>query len=206
MDGDTFSARWEGRFRSPVTGAVTFTAEVDDGVRLWIDGTLIIDRWLVQPGAYSATVSMVAGKKYDIRVEYFENLGDATARLYWTYPGQAKQIIPASAFTHFEVPLKAGLQVDYFEGAAREGGLWRLASPEITATDVKVDSAWGSSSPKGLTSPDTFGAVWTGKIKVPTSGNYKFAVRGDDAMQLWGKQCLRGGQLGSSRTRQVPRV
>ena len=45
----------------------------------------------------SAPVALVAGARYDVRMEYYEHGGLATARLLWTYPGQAQVVVPAVA-------------------------------------------------------------------------------------------------------------
>lgn len=42
---EQFSVRWTGKVKSPVTGNVTFSTQSDDGVRLWVNGTQIIDNW-----------------------------------------------------------------------------------------------------------------------------------------------------------------
>ena len=41
---DNFSARWTGQF--PFTGGTyTFSSTTDDGVRVYVDGSLLIDGW-----------------------------------------------------------------------------------------------------------------------------------------------------------------
>lgn len=94
---DTFSARWTGLLCAPSTGAYTFTTATDDGVRLWVNNTLLVDRWNDQgPTNWSGTINLVAGRKYALRMDYYENGGGAVARLAWSGPGFASQIVPAS--------------------------------------------------------------------------------------------------------------
>ena len=45
-------------------------------------------------------ISLTAGVKYTITLEYYEKGGSAVAKLQWSYPGQATQIIPASRLFH----------------------------------------------------------------------------------------------------------
>lgn len=95
IGGDTFSVRWGGWVHAPSSGSYIFHTESDDGVRLWVDNQLLINNWTdhgVTPN--SGSITLVAGKKYDIKLEYYENGGAALIKLYWTPPGQAKQIIP----------------------------------------------------------------------------------------------------------------
>ena len=94
-----FSIRWHGRFKAPVTGAYTFTVSSDDGVRLWINDSLLINRWTDHPiTADNVTLNLVEGEMYKIKMEYYENKGNAVIKLEWAYPGQAKQVMPESVF------------------------------------------------------------------------------------------------------------
>ena len=45
---DNFSVRWTGLVQAPVTGSYTFTTMADDGVRLWVNGALLVDNWIDQ--------------------------------------------------------------------------------------------------------------------------------------------------------------
>jgi hypothetical protein len=97
---DTFSARWTGKVRAKVTGTHTFYTTSDDGVRLWINGVLVIDNWTDHaPVENSGTISLTTGQIYDVRMEFYENGGGAVAKLLWSAPGLAKEVIPASQLT-----------------------------------------------------------------------------------------------------------
>jgi hypothetical protein len=79
---DLFSARWTGSF-SFSAGSYTFTATADDGIRVWVDGTQIINQWKDQAATtYQATVTLTAGT-HVIKVEYYENGGGAVAQVGW---------------------------------------------------------------------------------------------------------------------------
>jgi hypothetical protein len=69
----------------------------DDGVRLWVNNNLIIDKFVNQSATnHEGTISLVAGQKYDIRLEYYENAGAAVAQLSWSSNSQALEIVPQS--------------------------------------------------------------------------------------------------------------
>jgi PA14 domain/Right handed beta helix region len=79
---DRFSARWTGKF-SFAAGPYDFTATADDGIRVWVDGTPLIDVWKDQSATtYRATKILTAGD-HDVKVEYYENGGAAVAKVNW---------------------------------------------------------------------------------------------------------------------------
>jgi hypothetical protein len=92
---DTFSVRWTGRLRAKVSGLHTFFTQSDDGVRLWVNGALLVDRWSDHGSTEdSGTIQLTAGQLYDVRMDFYENAGDAVARLSWSAPGLAKEVVP----------------------------------------------------------------------------------------------------------------
>ncbi len=111
-DGEYFSVRWTGILTAPVTGTYTFTTSTDDGVRLWVAGQSIIDNWTYQDDydpLSQGTVSLVGGQTYALVMEYFEGEGLAHAQFFWEYPGQERQLVPASALTHDDGPSAPGV-------------------------------------------------------------------------------------------------
>ena len=82
VPNDNFSARWtrnwdftQGRYRFHLRG--------DDGIRLWVDGNLIIDQWKDQPSTeYTADIDL-SGGSHSLKVEYYENGGGASVALWW---------------------------------------------------------------------------------------------------------------------------
>ncbi|MFE4711213.1 glycosyl hydrolase [Paenibacillus sp. NPDC056722] len=96
---DFFSVRWNGRLSATYSEGYTVYSSSDDGIRIWIDGQLVIDSWIKQSGQErKGIVNLIAGKLHDIKVEFYENQGDARAVLMWESPSQVKEVIPAAAF------------------------------------------------------------------------------------------------------------
>jgi CubicO group peptidase (beta-lactamase class C family) len=93
---DTFSVRWTGQVEALFSQTYKFYARTDDGVRLWVNGQLIIDKWIDQKAENSGSIALVAGQKYDLKMEYYENGSGAIAQLSWSSSSQLKQIIPQS--------------------------------------------------------------------------------------------------------------
>ncbi|MFW9258936.1 Calx-beta domain-containing protein, partial [Nostoc sp. CALU 546] len=74
-----------------------FYTTTDDGVRLWVNGQQIINKFVDQSATeHSGAIALVAGQKYDIKLEYYDKTYDAVSRLSWSSTSQAKEIIPQS--------------------------------------------------------------------------------------------------------------
>lgn len=81
---NNFGARWTGQIKAPTTGAYCIQTTTDDGVRLWIDNNLIINNWTDHAATTNnGTFTFSAGVKYDIIYEFYENGGQAVARLLY---------------------------------------------------------------------------------------------------------------------------
>jgi hypothetical protein len=105
---DTFSVRWIGQIRAPATERFTFHAVTDDGVRLWINNQLIIDQWQDQsPTESSGAFPLKTGELYNLRMEYYQRVGGACAKLLWSSPSTPKQVIPPDRF----IPASGGARL-----------------------------------------------------------------------------------------------
>ena len=85
---DSFSVRWTGSLKAPLTGEYTLDVSTDDGVRLFFENKLVVNDWSDHAVlTNSAKVQMESGKTYNIRMEFYENGGTAVASLGWRTPG-----------------------------------------------------------------------------------------------------------------------
>lgn len=95
MGSDVFSVRWTGTVQPQFSETCTFYTVTDDGVRLWVNGALLINDWNSHaPTENSGSITLAAGLRYAIQMDYFENTGGASARLSWSSPSQPRQVIP----------------------------------------------------------------------------------------------------------------
>ncbi len=165
---DKFSGHWQGKFVLNA-GDYTFHALADDGVRLKVDGYILINGWKLQgPTNYYATVSLTAGE-HIVEVEYFEETAGARLKVDW-------QPVPACT-------LPAGqFCVNYFNndtyGSTNPGGV-----PVLTTQESVIDHSWQSGSPDPRVHNDNFSGRWQGKF-VFAANSYIFHALADDGVTL----------------------
>lgn len=94
-----YTVRWTGQVQPQYSETYYFDANTDDGVRLWVNNQLVIDRWVAQSATDSiGTIALQGGVRYNIQMDYFNGGGNAVAHLSWYSPSQPKQIIPSTRF------------------------------------------------------------------------------------------------------------
>ncbi len=97
VNEDDFSVHWEGRVMPRYTETYTFITSRDDGIRLWVDDSLIINKWSTSAERLdSGTIALEADKRYNIVLEFYEHTGEAVAKLRWHSASQEREIIPKS--------------------------------------------------------------------------------------------------------------
>jgi PA14 domain/Glucose / Sorbosone dehydrogenase/Calx-beta domain len=166
IGADTFSVRWTGQVQARYSETYNFFTTSDDGIRLWVNNQLIIDRFINQPSTeVLGSIELVAGQKYDIRVDYFENGGEAVARLAWSSASQAKEIIPQSyLFSPPSIPI-------ILLGVPPESVAENTNSVSVNIIRTGEDLS-GTSSIRYTTKADT---AQPGEDYVETSGTAIFA-------------------------------
>ncbi len=162
INRNNFSVRWTQTIDLP-PDLYRFTMTVDDGGRLWVDDRLLIDAWQVQsPRTYSEEVRLT-GDSVSLRMEYFEEQGEALAQLRWQRVSQAVD----------------NWQAAYFNNPTLEG------DPILTRAEPKIDFNWGQSSPAPETvGVDRFSARWRRTVDL-SAGTYCFVMTSDDGARLF---------------------
>jgi hypothetical protein len=136
---DQYSVRWTGKLRVPRAGNYTFYTLSNDGVRLFIGGSPVIDNWTPHSNAEDkGAISLEANKPYDFRLEYFQAGGNAVMRLAWQPPGSPRLGVPPRAFVNSR--RGPGLDAEYFTGENFE----TLAFKRV---DLSVEFDWTGKSP-----------------------------------------------------------
>lgn len=158
-----FAARWTRHININVAGAYRFTVTSDDGVRLWVNGELILDEWQVQAVETFTSEKYLTKGSHRVRVEYFERTGHAEISLSW------QRITTSSGWW----------KVEYFDNMRLRG------TPVYSHYEGAIDHDWGEGSPiPGIVPADQFSARWTQSLDLP-AGAYRFYLEVDDGARLW---------------------
>ena len=149
-----FYARWSGQILPRSSETYRFTTISDDGVRLWVNGQKLIDRWQEKGRTEdSATVTLEAGKRCDIVMEFFQNGGGATARLFWESPSRPREIVPSDRlFPSAGSREPGGLTAHYHSGGAY--GDLRGTTAAAPRVDAVIDFDWDRAGPAVLQTPN----------------------------------------------------
>ncbi len=156
-----FSARWT-RYLDLGPGTYRFTATSDDGIRVYVDGSLIINEWYDHvPKTVSADKTLSAGNHLVV-VEFYENGGEAVARLSWA-----------------TVVVISNWRGEYFNNKGLSG------APIVVRDDVQINFQWGTGSPvPAVIGADGFSVRWTRTLDL-AAGMYRFTMTVDDGGRLW---------------------
>ncbi|MFN0085636.1 MAG: PA14 domain-containing protein [Blastocatellia bacterium] len=172
---DEFSVRWS-RAAIFAAGTYRFTITADDGVRLRMDGRIVLDAWRDQPVATHTIDLELAAGKHLLVLEYYDRFGSATAKLSWA-------IAPCTAMVPGD-----RWRGEYFNNAVLEG------ASAMTRDDGSgpIDFDWGLRGPEsgcGL-NPDNFSARWT-RVSYFGEGIYRFNLTADDGVRVYIDRQLR---------------
>ncbi len=97
VSANDFSVRWTGFVRARFDERYTFYTRTDEGVRLWVDGKLLIDHWTDHAlTTDQAQLDLTEERDTPITMEYYDHSGRAVAKLYWQSASQTRQLVPSS--------------------------------------------------------------------------------------------------------------
>jgi lysophospholipase L1-like esterase len=199
IGANSFSVRWTGQIQPLYSETYTFHTNVDDGVRLIVNGQTIIDKLVsindgAPAAAYTGSINLVAGQKYDIKMEYYEDGSNASAQLAWSSASQVQQIIPQSQLFNGSSTTGGGTTGGGTTGGgttASGNGLkgeyydnHDFTNLKLTRTDANVNFNWGAGSPSRNIGANSFSVRWTGKIQPLYSETYTFQTNADDGIRL----------------------
>lgn len=103
---DNWSASFVGEFNFE-GDTYQFDVASDDGIRIYIDGSMVYDRWIDQGGVLRTFEQNVATGTHTVRVEYYDNLHNASVNVSWK---------PLSSGETAGVTRRLGAVVDGYNG------------------------------------------------------------------------------------------
>ena len=157
-----WSVRWQG-VQYLNAGTYRLTVRSDDGVRIYVNGQLVINEWREQaPTTFTRDIQVSAGV-HAFQIDYFQGLGDASIAFSWQYVQTQ-----SSAWT-----------AQYFNNPNLSG------APVMTRLEPRIDHFWGLGSPDPLVVPaDRFSARYTATLPFQAA-TYRFVLAGDDGVRLF---------------------
>jgi len=171
MPDDHFSVRWS---RTVVfePGYYVFKVQSDDGMRFWLDGALLMDKWHPMQGELHYHDGVYLEGPHELVVEYFEQTGAARIRFWWE-PSTPYGVMPRAAD-----PTLDPWTVEFYANPNLEG------TPVLTRVDTALDHNWGLGAPAPGLPPDGFSVRWTQPLYFE-GGTYRFVTTTDDGVRLW---------------------
>jgi hypothetical protein len=160
VNHDQFSARWT-RYVDFAAATYRFSATADDGIRVWINNELIINDWSDHVARTTTVDKQLTAGHHLITVEYYDNGGDAVAKLSF-----APVTTPAASW-----------RGEYFNNKTLSG------SPVLERDDAQINFIWGAGSPATTVNPDQFSVRWSRYVELP-AGNYCFQTSADDGIRV----------------------
>jgi PA14 domain len=180
---DNFSARWTGQIEVPSSGTFTFTTRSDDGIRVWVNGQRLINAWNDHAPRFDrGSISLQAGQKYDIKVEYYERSGGAVAELYWSGPNLSQQIIPAKYLYSNQSTTTISVVLDdmTLPHEGRPSGV-----PSHYSWASKPEIGYGNNMPKDWNAFTSWGQVYVEQGWNPSvNSNTRVQIRNQEAWYL----------------------
>jgi len=171
INHDNFSARWT-RTRHFDAGWYRFTIRVDDGVRLWVDGKLLIDKWRdTAPTTYYVDTYLATGN-HKLAVEYYEHTGGAQITL---------QITAISAPTPQPGPTTKPPDKTLWRGEYCSTRVWTDCCCPTIKYEPHIFFDWGPDAPWPGFRKDDFAVRWTRDVYFD-AGTYRFTADVDDGV------------------------
>lgn len=161
---DYFSVRWTASIYFE-GGLYSFKTYTDDGVRLWLDGQLLIDQWRNQHATLNQREIDVSPGYHNIRMEYYEHIGNAVAMMWWDR-------LTVSTTT-------MRWRAEYFNNP------WLVGAPVLVREESDIRYDWGTNAPAPGIVADGFSVRWTGIVGFDYSDAYTFTVTVDDGVRVW---------------------
>lgn len=139
VPADYFLARWSGFIQVPTAGSYSFGTLRDDGTRVWVNSTQVVNTWTTGTAATKAWGSALSltATPVPFQFDYYDSTGNAAAELWVRDPAGQEFIVPASWFSTRVQTLPNGWSSS--TPIAGSGGFYvsaRVSEASVTLTDA----------------------------------------------------------------------
>lgn len=165
LPADNFSVRWSRPFEFAEEGDYRFWADVDDGVKLYLDGWLIIDEWNTNPYVlHSGSFAGIKPGVHTLMVEFFEAGGDAHIKVWFE-----KTVVSTGKWVG-----------EYYNNPDFRG------PPFLIREDDDIDFDWGDDEPASGMPDDNFSVRWQ-RVVVLEAADYDFeaTIAEEDRVKIY---------------------
>ncbi len=181
---NNFTVRWTGCVQPQYTETYTFTTTADDGVRLFINGQLLIDDWNDKTNASTKTnsLSLVAQQFYNLELDYYQKTNNASVSLSWNSPSTALNLIPQTQLYPFTNPPPTVVWLTPTNGATytATASVSLAADADAPNNSISTVSFYANNNFLGSISNLPYALTTTGL----TAGNYSLVAVATDGSGL----------------------
>jgi YVTN family beta-propeller protein len=197
LPSDNFSVRWQGAVMPRHSERYSFATTSDNGVRLWVNGQLLINHWNKHAEeTNTAEIDLQAGVPATIQLEFFANDGDAVVRLLWASTSQPLEVIPADRLLIHASGQPATPYPSTFaawRASGRSNGPQSNASTNADGDDLPdlLEYALGGSAGSGINAGDVLrlttqsGHVSASVVRPQGMSDLNWVLQGSTDLKTW---------------------
>ncbi|MGJ7922718.1 PA14 domain-containing protein [Neobacillus sp. LXY-4] len=177
VPAEKFSARYTTAKRV-AAGEYILRARADDGVRVYVDGKLVIDRWTDSAFREDAIKLGISNNPlakqgeqdvHWIEVQYFDTVGEGKVEL---------DLEP------YQNAIDGAWFAEFYPNTSLQGTPYVVGGKNSINQISKLDFNWGLGSPLASIPAERFSARFVQKVNLE-SGLYLFNATADDGLRIW---------------------
>jgi hypothetical protein len=190
---DNFAVRWTGFLNIKGTGSYTFSVSSDDGAKLYIDDSMLVDNDGLHAMRTKEAARQLSADEHSLQLDFFEKGGGAG--MQFQFKGPDTNNAWSYGASHINYVKKKGLSSKVKYGWKEE---LYYVSPSCSMPNLdgrRPDSVmdrpgyiwFGGNGAKwpGNTRAHNFAARWTGILDVKKAGTYTFLLNSDDGSKMY---------------------
>jgi uncharacterized repeat protein (TIGR03806 family) len=181
-------ATWSGSVQAQYDETYTFSSFTRNGVRLWVNGQLLINDWAIHSSAItnSGNIALKAQELYNLQLDYLQYDSNNVLQLLWSSPSTAQNTIPNSQFYPYTNPPPTVSLVRPANGAAYTGSASITVGSDAEAQYNPIGKVDFYSDGKllGTLSNSIYAPVYAMTVTDLKTGNHNFIAVATDGSGL----------------------